>query len=290
MELDNIDAAKKMVQEGLGVALLPQTSIRQELEVGLLHQVEIADAKPPRHQLVAIRRRDLAACRSGRSARSSPPSRRCSRSSAPARPSASSRGSVRTTAQSPAALPARQREAKRLEVVGQPAGARRTAWAPASSSASRGAQLAEAREGLRRGIGRRRPLRDLSRQLASLDRRARRGAGAQATHRRRPVLPASSSGSAPRASTASRRMRVSSVWTSPRGRPISEIAPQRLGGDAAVAQLGERDRPVALGESSRPRPRAARGGCTGRPRRRAPASGRRAGSHWPDDPCRESRV
>ena len=58
MELDNIDAAKKMVQEGLGVALLPQTSIRQELEVGLLHQVEIADAKPPRHQLVAIRRRD----------------------------------------------------------------------------------------------------------------------------------------------------------------------------------------------------------------------------------------
>jgi DNA-binding transcriptional LysR family regulator len=58
MELDNIDAAKKMVQEGLGVALLPQTSVRQELEVGLLAQVEIADAKPPRPQLVAIRRRD----------------------------------------------------------------------------------------------------------------------------------------------------------------------------------------------------------------------------------------
>jgi DNA-binding transcriptional LysR family regulator len=58
MELDNIDAAKKMVQEGLGVALLPQTSVRQELEVGLLRHVEIADAKPPRPQLVAIRRRD----------------------------------------------------------------------------------------------------------------------------------------------------------------------------------------------------------------------------------------
>jgi len=58
MELDNIDAAKKMVQEGLGVALLPQTSVRQELEVGLLAQVDIADAKPPRPQLVAIRRRD----------------------------------------------------------------------------------------------------------------------------------------------------------------------------------------------------------------------------------------
>jgi DNA-binding transcriptional LysR family regulator len=58
MELDNIDAAKKMVQEGLGVALLPQTSVRQELDVGLLVQVEIADAKPPRPQLVAIRRRD----------------------------------------------------------------------------------------------------------------------------------------------------------------------------------------------------------------------------------------
>ncbi len=57
MELDNIDAAKKMVQEGLGVALLPQTSVRQELEVGLLRQVEISDAKAPRPQLVAIRRR-----------------------------------------------------------------------------------------------------------------------------------------------------------------------------------------------------------------------------------------
>jgi DNA-binding transcriptional LysR family regulator len=58
MELDNLDSAKKMVQEGFGVALLPRTAVRQELEAGLLAEVEISDASPPRPQLVAIRRRD----------------------------------------------------------------------------------------------------------------------------------------------------------------------------------------------------------------------------------------
>ena len=36
MELDNIDAAKKMVQQGLGVALLPQTAVAGELADGSL--------------------------------------------------------------------------------------------------------------------------------------------------------------------------------------------------------------------------------------------------------------
>jgi DNA-binding transcriptional LysR family regulator len=58
MELDNIDAAKKMVQEGFGVALLPQTAVAGELEAGLLREVEVADAEAPRRQIVAIRRRD----------------------------------------------------------------------------------------------------------------------------------------------------------------------------------------------------------------------------------------
>jgi DNA-binding transcriptional LysR family regulator len=58
MELDNLDSAKKMVQEGFGVALLPRTAVVQELAAGLLAEVEISDAKPPRPQLVAIRRRD----------------------------------------------------------------------------------------------------------------------------------------------------------------------------------------------------------------------------------------
>ena len=44
MELDNIDAAKKMVQEGFGVALIPYTAVADELDAGLLRRVEIEDA------------------------------------------------------------------------------------------------------------------------------------------------------------------------------------------------------------------------------------------------------
>jgi len=58
MELDNIDAAKKMVEQGFGVALLPQTSVADELETGSLAEVEIVDASPVRRKIVAITRRD----------------------------------------------------------------------------------------------------------------------------------------------------------------------------------------------------------------------------------------
>ena len=58
MELDNIDAAKKMVQQGFGVALIPYTAVADELDAGLLRRVEIEDAEPLRRQIVAVRRRD----------------------------------------------------------------------------------------------------------------------------------------------------------------------------------------------------------------------------------------
>ncbi|HEY7004301.1 MAG TPA: LysR family transcriptional regulator [Gaiellaceae bacterium] len=58
MELDNIDAAKKMVEQGFGVALLPQTSVADELEAGALAEVEIVDAAAVRRKIVAITRRD----------------------------------------------------------------------------------------------------------------------------------------------------------------------------------------------------------------------------------------
>ena len=58
MELDNIDATKKMVRQGLGVALLPHTAVAEELEAGTLRSVTIADAAPVRRRIVAIRRRD----------------------------------------------------------------------------------------------------------------------------------------------------------------------------------------------------------------------------------------
>jgi DNA-binding transcriptional LysR family regulator len=63
LELDNIDATKKMVEQGLGVALLPETSVRAELRSGSLRAVRIADADPVRRQIVAIRRRDAGPAR-----------------------------------------------------------------------------------------------------------------------------------------------------------------------------------------------------------------------------------
>jgi DNA-binding transcriptional LysR family regulator len=58
MELDNIEAAKKMVERGLGVALLPRTAITREVAAGALCRVELSDAAPIRRQIVAMRRRD----------------------------------------------------------------------------------------------------------------------------------------------------------------------------------------------------------------------------------------
>ena len=58
MELDNVDATKKMVEHGLGIAFLPYTAVRGELAAGTLREVAIAGYKPVRRQIVAIRRRD----------------------------------------------------------------------------------------------------------------------------------------------------------------------------------------------------------------------------------------
>lgn len=61
MELDNIDAAKKMVQQGLGVALLPRIAVAAELEAGLLGTARIAGIQPLVRRVVAIRRADAGA-------------------------------------------------------------------------------------------------------------------------------------------------------------------------------------------------------------------------------------
>jgi DNA-binding transcriptional LysR family regulator len=58
MELDNIDAAKKMVEQGLGVALLPHTAVAPELASGSLESAKLADANAIRRRIVAVRRRD----------------------------------------------------------------------------------------------------------------------------------------------------------------------------------------------------------------------------------------
>lgn len=58
MELDNIDAAKKMVEQGLGVALLPHTAVAGELEAGSLKAIALREAPPLRREIVIFRRRD----------------------------------------------------------------------------------------------------------------------------------------------------------------------------------------------------------------------------------------
>lgn len=61
MELDNIEAAKKMVEEGLGVALLPRVSVQREIANGQLKSIEVADAPSVTRGIDAIRRRDAGA-------------------------------------------------------------------------------------------------------------------------------------------------------------------------------------------------------------------------------------
>jgi DNA-binding transcriptional LysR family regulator len=59
MELDNFEAAKKMLEEGLGVALLPAVAVERELHEGQLARVRILDAGPIRRRMVVIRRADV---------------------------------------------------------------------------------------------------------------------------------------------------------------------------------------------------------------------------------------
>jgi len=58
LEVDNIDAAKRMVEQRLGIALLPRTSILAEIGTGRLFPVKITDMAPLKRQIVVARRRD----------------------------------------------------------------------------------------------------------------------------------------------------------------------------------------------------------------------------------------
>lgn len=58
IELDNVEAAKRCVAKGLGVALLPRQAVRAELAARRLRAVAMAGARPIRRRIVAIRRRD----------------------------------------------------------------------------------------------------------------------------------------------------------------------------------------------------------------------------------------
>jgi len=63
MEVDTIEAAKRMVERGLGISFLPQMAVGRELHRGKLATVKIVDAEPLRRSLDLIhpRRRPLRA-------------------------------------------------------------------------------------------------------------------------------------------------------------------------------------------------------------------------------------
>jgi len=61
IELDNIEAAKRMVGAGLGVALLPRTSVVDELDSGSLVALPIEGGSGGRRHIVVARRRDAGA-------------------------------------------------------------------------------------------------------------------------------------------------------------------------------------------------------------------------------------
>jgi len=58
MEMDSIEAAKKMVERGLGVALLPKTSVAREVEAATMSRVRLRGAPHMYNHIAAFRRRD----------------------------------------------------------------------------------------------------------------------------------------------------------------------------------------------------------------------------------------
>jgi DNA-binding transcriptional LysR family regulator len=54
IELDNVEAAKHMVRNGLGVALLPATSIAGDVARGDLRKVQLVGVAPMRRRIVAV--------------------------------------------------------------------------------------------------------------------------------------------------------------------------------------------------------------------------------------------
>jgi len=58
IELDNIEAAKRMVEHRLGVAFLPRTAVVRSVAAGHLSLIEVEDSPEVQRSIVALRRRD----------------------------------------------------------------------------------------------------------------------------------------------------------------------------------------------------------------------------------------
>mgnify|MGYP002336315543 FL=1 len=58
MQLDSIEATKKMVEANLGLALLPELSVDREIRLGTLHKVHIESAEPVEREIAVMYRRN----------------------------------------------------------------------------------------------------------------------------------------------------------------------------------------------------------------------------------------
>ncbi len=58
MQLDSIEATKKMVEANLGIALLPEVSVDREIKLGTLHKVHIESAEPVERDIAVMYRRN----------------------------------------------------------------------------------------------------------------------------------------------------------------------------------------------------------------------------------------
>lgn len=58
MEMDTMEATKKMVEEGMGIALLPKVSTEREIELGRIVPVAVSNATLPQRQISLIFRKN----------------------------------------------------------------------------------------------------------------------------------------------------------------------------------------------------------------------------------------
>ncbi len=57
MELDSMEATKRMIEEGIGLALLPRDCVERELQAGTLAEIAISDMQPVRRSVSLIMRK-----------------------------------------------------------------------------------------------------------------------------------------------------------------------------------------------------------------------------------------
>ena len=58
LELDNVEAIKRMIEAELGISLLPEVAVRREMTTGRLVALKLADVPRARRQIALVHRRD----------------------------------------------------------------------------------------------------------------------------------------------------------------------------------------------------------------------------------------